>query len=208
MNRAAALFIGLAVFLGAAVDALAARRAQGRGAAARRLGRRTDRARQARRHLQEAWARRRNSLHPGRAGIDPGADRRLDRHRGRGRRFGRRRHLRQGRADPHHRQRDHRRARSVLVRPRRIPGPQDRGLQRQDGRLFADRLVQPRRPARADRAVQADGQADVDRQHHRDAHPDVDRPGRCRLFGDPVLSRQGGRRANPHHRDRQRCGLR
>ena len=39
-------------------------------------------------------------------------------------------------------------ARSVLVRPCRISGPQDRGFQRQDGRLFVDRLVQPRRPAR------------------------------------------------------------
>ena len=42
-----------------------------------------DRARQARRHLQEARAQPRDPLHPGRPGIDPGADRRLHRHRDR-----------------------------------------------------------------------------------------------------------------------------
>ena len=70
-------------------------------------------------------------------------------------------------------------------------GPQDRGSQRQDRRLFADRLVEPRRAAGADRAVQAHGEADLDRQHHRDAHADHDWSGGCRLFGDPVLARPG-----------------
>src|SRR5215471_13278837 len=106
-------------------------RAQARGAATRGVGRRHSRARAARRHLQEAWAAARDSLHVGRARIDPGTGRRQRRPRDRFGRLGRIRHVRQGRADPHHRQRDHRRPRSLLVRSRWLADPEGRGLQRQ-----------------------------------------------------------------------------
>src|SRR5262245_28084200 len=55
---------------------LVAREPEGRDPAARRVGRRRRRARPARRHFQEARARSRNPLRPGRPGIDPGGDRR------------------------------------------------------------------------------------------------------------------------------------
>src|SRR6516165_8075545 len=95
---------------------LVARDPEGRDPAARRLGRRRRRARPARRHFQEARARSRDPLRPGRPGIDPGGDWRQHGYRDRCRRVGRGRHLCQGRADPHYRQRNDRGARSLLVR--------------------------------------------------------------------------------------------
>ena len=84
--------------------------------AARRLGCRSGRPRPARRDLQEARAEPGYPLRSGRAGVDPGADWGQHRHCDRLGRVGRSRHVRKGRAHSHHRQRDDRGARSLLVR--------------------------------------------------------------------------------------------
>ena len=80
------------------------------------------------------------------------------------------------------------------------PDSQGRGFHRQDCRLFAERHIEPRRPARTPAAVQRQGEADRGRRHERDVAAIDVGTDRRRLGRGAVRPRSRRGRQNPHRR--------
>ena len=178
---------------------------EARGRPARLVGHLDLRRRPARRHLQEAWPHARAALHPGRRRDPAGGDLRQRRDRRRGRHHGRAERLFEERAGAHHRRRDHRRRRPVLVREGGLADQDHPGLQRQDHRLFDQRLLDPRRRHRLHQAIRAHRrQGHADRRAARDHDRGDVRAGRRRLVGAAGRPRSARQERDPPDRHRQR----
>ena len=198
-SRWPACALGLAL----ACRGAGARHAQDRRRAARQLGHDGRRGRAARRHLQEAGPDARDPVDAGWRRDAAGGHFRQRRHRRRARHHGRALRLLQGRAGAHHRRGDHRRVRSVLVRPGGLADQVAQGYRRQDDRLLDQRLVDARRRDRVHEAVRSEGQADRDRRSRADAHAGHVGPDRRRLVGAAFRPAAARRRQDPRHRQRQ-----
>ena len=199
-NAVAALLIALAAPAAQAQDTL-----QGRRRPARQLGHDDRRDRPARRHLQEARPRPRDPVDAGRRRNAAGGDLGQRRHRRRARHHGRALGVLQGRAGAHHRRRDDRRVRPLLVRAVDFADQVAEGHRRQDDRLLDQRLVDARHRHRVHEAVRPQGQADGDRRPGADADAGDVESDRRRLVGAAVRAAATRRRQDPHHRERQRC---
>lgn len=159
----------------------------------------------ARRHLQETWSDAGASLHPGCRRDPAGGDFRQRRDRCRRRHHGRAERLFEGRPGPRHRRRDHRRRRFVLVCEGRLADQHHQRLQRQDHRLFNQRILHPRRRHGLHQAIRAhDGQGDCDRRSSRNADGSDVRTGRCRMVGTAGRPRSARPQRDPPDCHRQR----
>ena len=108
------------------------------------------------------------------------------------------------RAGAHHRRRDHRRVRPLLVRAGEFADQVAEGYRRQDDRLFDQRLVDARHRHRVHEAIRPEGEADGHRRTGADADAGDVGPDRRRLVGAAVRPAATRRRQDPHHRERQR----